>query len=98
MDPLVEHIANIAVVRSTGSRPVPTQKVNLVEKESVDRALPRMTARSARRLIRQKPGSFFGFVDASWVGDSGLVVIAANVLRRCRLSVPRRWIVEEEAG
>lgn len=59
---------------------------------------PQKTARSARRSICQRSGSSFGLVAAAWAGNAGTVVIAAYLLHRWCLLVPRLLIVKEGAG
>jgi len=55
------------------------------------------TVRNARHSICQKSGSPFDPVVASWVGNSGQVVVVVSVPRRCRLLEPRLWIAKGEA-
>jgi hypothetical protein len=62
------------------------------------RVRPQRTTRSARRSICQRSGSSFGLVAAAWAGNAGTVVIAAYLLHRWCLLVPRLLTVKEGAG
>lgn len=76
---------------------MPNPRASLVGRVLIDRVLPRMTAKSARRSMCQRSDSSFGVVVAPCPGNACLVVVAASLLHRCRSLVPRLWIVKEGA-
>jgi len=77
---------------------VPNLRASLVERVLVGRVLPKRTAKIAKRSMCQRSDSSFGVVVAPCPGNACLVGAAASSLHRCRLLVPRLWIVKEGAG
>jgi hypothetical protein len=60
--------------------------------------LRKRTVRNVRRSTCQMLGSSCGLVAAPWVGNIGLVAVAASAPHRCHSLVPRRRIVKGGAG
>jgi hypothetical protein len=88
-------VRSFVVLGTIGSDPEPNLRASLVGRV---RVRPQRTTRNARRSICQRSGSSFGLVAAAWAGNAGTVVIAAYLLHRWCLLVPRLLIVKEGAG